>query len=518
MMHKDELLEEAKAFWDKGDMQSAMDAYKKILRRKPNHLDANYMLGTLYGETGDFSSALKLLKYAARLDSSSPYIQNNMGIIHQKTGDLATASACYKRALALKKDFANANYNLATALIGEAKTDEALVYYQNALSSEPDFTPAKSGIASVYEMRGDYDTAMEMIKPLLKSTHPDAILLSTYSNICAHSNASWWTRRKAIWALKKTLFNTTEFNKFNYLDKMALFFSLAQLYDKIGKYKKAFDYYSAGNSWYRYKYDHESTELRCSAIKNKYTKSYIEEMPCNQESEISPIFIVSMPRSGSTLIESILAAHSQVGAMGETDSLDNILGNIYKKPGTCGLKDSKLKNLSHQYAQLIPKELLQKERVTDKSIGNFWHIGEILQLFPNSRIIHVQRDPIATCFSCFTHNFSGNLPYTYNLNDLGTYYQSYLEITQHWENVCADKVLTVKYEALVENPENIVKQLLQFCDLPWQDPCLEFYNSKRIVATSSYHQVQKPIYKTAKKHYTHYLPYLKALVDTLNEE
>jgi hypothetical protein len=225
-----------------------------------------------------------------------------------------------------------------------------------------------------------------------------------------------------------------------------------------------------------------------------------------------------MPRSGSSLIESILAVHSQVGAMGETDYLNSVLANIYKRPNMCGLKESKLKNINHQYSQLIQKEILQKERVTDKSIGNFWHIGEILQLFPDAKIIHVQRDPIATCLSCFFHDFSGHFSYSYNLKNLGIYYKYYLDIMQHWEHVCGESILTIKYEDLVGNPTDSIKQLLEFCDLPWQDACLEFYKNKRIVATSSYHQVQKPIYKTATKHYKHYLPYIKELTQTLNKE
>jgi hypothetical protein len=233
-----------------------------------------------------------------------------------------------------------------------------------------------------------------------------------------------------------------------------------------------------------------------------------------------------MPRSGTTLVEQILASHPAVFGAGELLRVGEIAQRLPSALGSRLDYPLCLADFSQQAADAAAQEYLdylqslsggEATRVTDKMPGNFMHLGLIDLLFPGARIIHCMRDPLDTCLSCYSQNFNGH-EYTHDLSHLGHFYRDYQRIMQHWRGVVRVPVLEVQYEALVEDPEPGSRRLIEFCGLPWDDSCLRFYENKRTVVTASYDQVRRPIYKTSTERWRNYERHIDPLKAALAGE
>jgi len=238
------------------------------------------------------------------------------------------------------------------------------------------------------------------------------------------------------------------------------------------------------------------------------------------EGEPSPIFVVGMPRSGTTLVEQILASHPNVTGMGELTEFQKLLDDlIFPLPqdGCLPISREKFEKLGSRYLSSVTPLSCGSPNVVDKMPGNFFFLGFIVNALPNSRIIHVRRDPVDTCISIYSKLFAGTQGYSYDLSELGRYYGYYRQITDHWRKILpARNLLEVEYEAVVQNTEQEVRRMLEFLELPWDDACLQPHKAGTLVMTASVFQVRQPIYKTSIGKREAYLPYLDPLVAALN--
>lgn len=312
-------------------------------------------------------------------------------------------------------------------------------------------------------------------------------------------------------------------------DQVLLHFTLAKAADDMGRTEEAIGHWQEGNHVARNitPYDEEATLGQTQDVLETFTADLMAQRAgAGHDSDI-PVFIVGMPRSGTTLVEQILASHPQVFGAGETMYLPHLvaadLAGADFPTGVANLSDSDLKRLGGFYLARLETELPQDmkthpRRITDKLPVNYLLAGLIRLILPNARIIHVVREAMDTCFSCYTHLFSQNIDYAYDQRELGRYYHAYAGLMAHWRSVLpANRFMEVRYEDLVMSPEREARRMLEFCDLPWDPICLHFPETHRVVHTLSARDVRRPLYRTAIGHAKLYQSWLEPLRTALEE-
>ena len=387
---------------------------------------------------------------------------------------------------------------------------------KRALELEPENINAISLYANVAIHTGDFKQAQHILRPILEKeindVGPDHI-----NAVLAFSLISKDLGRQdeAIHLMEQILPKITAISS-----KRSLHFSLGKLYDATGGYDKAFSNYKQGNASKTLTFDPQRHAHEVDAMIDVYSKKFMDSMPRATIRSDRPVFVVGMPRSGTSLVEQILASHPEVFGAGElTDivqlplSLHVILGTEQLYPQCLPqLTQDKMNAFTQHYLDKLASLSPDASRVIDKMPGNFMHLGFIELLFPDARIIHCMRDPIDTCLSCFFQDFSRSHPYSYDLANLGAFYNGYRKIMQHWRNVLSIPMYEIQYEELVANQETKSRELVEFCGLEWDERCLNFHETKRFVGTASYDQVRKPMYKKSAgrwKNYEHHIDVLK---------
>ncbi len=290
--------------------------------------------------------------------------------------------------------------------------------------------------------------------------------------------------------------------------KSLIHFALGKALDDVGEYERAFEQWLMGNALIRRElaYDELEQERSFRRIIETFDPKLFERFATAGDSSRVPLFILGMPRSGSTLVEQIIASHPAVHGAGETMYLDAVAKSVTGRDGqsvlypqyVLRLDDAGVHRLGQAYLAGLPPLPDGKTRVTDKTPGNFWYVGLIRLILPHARIIHTTRDPVDTCVSCFSKLFASGQTYSYDLAELGRYFRWYSELMDHWRAILpAGAMLDVAYEDVVDNLEAQARRLLDFCGLPWDAACLSFHETDRPVSTASSIQVRQPLYRSS---------------------
>ncbi len=307
---------------------------------------------------------------------------------------------------------------------------------------------------------------------------------------------------------------------------MELHFALGKAHADIGSHDSAFRHFAAANALKRrqIEYDEAARLGFFERIIAAFTPDTMRRLAGCGDPSTLPIFVVGMPRSGTTLVEQVLASHPLVFGAGEISDLDTVMKAVAGSDGTQRLPEAiatmsgeQVRRIGAQYCDRIAALAPKAQRITDKMLPNFLWIGLIHLALPNARIIHVQRDPADTCLSCFSRLFAGDLPFTYDLAELGRYYQAYASLMAHWRAVLPEgAMIEVKYEELVADFPAQARRLVDYCGLEWDDRCSAFYETRRPVTTSSAAQVRLPIYQDSIGRWQSYAPWLGPLLDELS--
>jgi len=307
---------------------------------------------------------------------------------------------------------------------------------------------------------------------------------------------------------------------------MALHFALGKAYDDIGDYPQAFHHYAVGAKLKRAQLTYNEAEVAqfFAETRRIFTKEFIERREFPGIPTKAPIFIVGMPRSGSTLTEQIISAHPKIFGAGEIKNLSYSIAAIRLKfpslpkfPGLAEvMKPTHYNTIAKNYLSAIMKISDNAERVTDKLLTNFFFAGLIHMMFPNAKIVHTRRNPVDSCLSTWTKLFKDDMPHSYDLGELGRYHRRYQELMDHWREVLpASAFLEVQYEDVVADPETNARRVIDFLELDWGPRCLKFHESDRPVKTASVSQVRKPIYKTSVERGRRYGDKLNPLIQAL---
>ncbi len=463
-------------------MQQAETIYRQVLDINPNHADVNHLLGVLLGEVGNYAQAVELISRAIAMAPDQPLYHYNLGNVFRDLGRLEEAVASYRKALAIEPDFAMAHNNLGNVFRDLGRLEEAVASYRETLAIEPDFAMAHRNMATI-KKHSKYDDDIKAME-------------ETYARAEISDN-----------------------------QRMYLAFGLGKAFEDLQQYETAFDFFLEGNTIKRRTqgYPIEEQETFFNELREIFDSSLFEKYQSAGCKDETPIFILGMPRSGTTLVEQILASHPHVHGVGEIETLSQVASNRFTGLTGAALAESirrcdaiEFERIGIEYIAAIRKYSKKARFVTDKMLSNFQYIGLIKLILPHAKVIHCRRNPQDNCMSIFKCFFaSKNLAYAYDLSELGRYYNRYRDLMKHWHSVLPGFLYSVQYEDMVANQVEQTSGLLEHCDLEWDDACLEFFKSDRPVKTASAEQVRRPIYKDSVQSWKRYEKQLAPLLEIL---
>lgn len=493
--------------------EKAIISFKKSIEAKATNTPALNNLGNLYRELGQLDEAEKCYRQSLAIDNKNFITINNIANIFLTQCRYDSAEKYYLKAISLKKDYFDAFYNLGATYQSKGNHKLAIKHYKRAQKIRPNDIQPIVAIANSHEKQGSYEKALELITPLLAKNIFTPDIADIYSKICIKNKEY----DKGINIVGKCL--TTPVSP---IHEQALHFSLGDLYDKNKSYAEAYQQYLQANTMRPYQYNKQHYETAFTNIVNIFKDPSQKDIISLNQSN-TPIFIVGMPRSGTTLIEQILSSHSEVCGAGELPYLGEIAEQAISEnkkiryPECINhLTAETLTQLSEKYLAKLNSHGDGSKYISDKMPHNFMYVGLIKKLFPNCKIIHCLRNPLDVCLSIYFHNFNQNHPYTDSLSNLGHYYNQYRKLMDFWKSQYDDLIIDIAYEELLTDAEHNVRKILDHSGLEWQDNCLKHYENKRTVSTPSYAQVDQPLYTASMERWRNYASHiddLKAAVD-----
>jgi len=495
-----------------GKLDEAVACFRRTLTLEPDYLDAYFNLGIIFKEQDKLDESVACFRQALTLkpDYMEAYI--DLGIILNDQGKLDEAAASFRQALTLKPDFAEAHFNLGIIFQSLGKQDEAIASYRRALTSKPDFAKAHHNLGVVFSESGRIDEAITCYKKAL-SLKPH--YAETYKNLSAIVK---YTEVDDLVYAMQDLYNKK--GDIPDTDRIDLGFALGKVFEDLRDYDKAFDFLLEANLLKRrsYEYSIQNDRDLFAGIKKIFSPDFFASHNGSGNQDKTPIFIVGMPRSGTTLVEQILASHSLVYGAGELAVLINLTDAVCRGEAATDFPECMLplgmdafEKIGSAYIEKIREYANEAEYITDKMPDNFLRVGLIRIILPNAKVIHCMRNPMDTCYSIFKNDFKGLFEYAYDMVELGRYYNLYRDLMAHWEKVLPGFMYTLKYEEIVSDQQNQTKNLLDFCGLPWDEACLAFHKTVRRVGTSSLAQVRQPIYKDSVELWKRYEKQLEPL-------
>ena len=510
----------ATVFVAQGKVADAEIALQQAIKLNPHYAEAHSLLGQLLRAQQRLDEAIVHFRQVPKLKPDDAYAWNALGgavLARSGANYYPEAEQCYREAMRCQPEIPEFYLNLAVLLRQRGRHEEALELFRKATELRPGYETAIAGVAQVLEHKGDFEGAYAAIRPLLEQGTTESTVALAFAVIARHINH----RDEAVALLEKIVLLPKPEHELR-----TSHFTLGKLYDSMKAYDMAFRHFATAHRIDPAVYDPAQNRRKFDELMDVFSAEKLARLPRSTSRSKLPVFIVGMPRSGTSLVEQILASHPQVHGAGElediyrmTETLSTMLGGKITYPQcVMGAKRRHLDELAQRHLAMLGKFSKTATRVVDKMPHNFLALGMIELLFPGARIIHCKRDPVDTCFSIYGLPFIASHPYTDRLEHLGSYYLEYLRLMEHWKSVLSVPILEVKYEELVADQEGISRQMVEFCGLPWDERCLNFHEAERVVTTHSYDQVRRPIYKQSVARWKNYESHLTPLIEALSQD
>ena len=574
-------------FYDSKEYAKAEEQYRKAIQLVPTYAEAHNNLANALRAQERPDEAIEVYRKAIQLRAAYPEALNNLGTLLREREDMAEAEACLRKAVELNPRYVDALDSLAVLLIGQERFEEALQYLAKVLEINPSFERSLMNAARIQMQRHNLVSAEAACRRVVEVNPNNADAHSILGQICHELDRFDEARAAFMRAIEinpdhaeaqnnlgillksfgqfdearprferalelrpkayGTYSNLADMVRFDdqepLLQKMidelesaanpddegllSLYYAIGKAYDDLGQYDKAFSYFERGAKIKHplIGYDEPATIKFFDDIRATFTPEFLKNSPYPGNPTAVPIFIVGMPRSGSTLIEQILSSHPEVHGAGEVKILNRSMQKLRMTYSELPLYPEMMPLLTPEHYDFVAKNYLemlgqhsqQAKHITDKLLTNYFFVGLIHMIFPNAKFIHTLRDPVDTCLSCFSKHFKDDMPHTYDQGELARYYLKYRELMEHWHKVLPEGTITdVTYETVVDDIDNEARRLVDFCGLPWNDACLAPHESKRPVKTASSSQIRRPVYQVAVKRSDKYKQHLKPLVAALN--
>ena len=478
------------------------------IKLNPNFIEGHYNLGKTQKELGKLPEAILSYKKAIEIKPDYAEAYNNLGNTQKELGKLPEAILSYKKAIEIKPDYAEAYNNLGNTQKELGKLPEAILSYKKAIEIKPDFAEFYNEIGGAQIELGKISEGVSSYKKAIEIKPDFAEAYNNYTD-----SVKIQINDPILLKLDKLI------NKKNLSEKDStyLFFAMGKTQLDIGNSEKGLQLINAGNSLRKkeLKYKIQKSKDIFDKIKNNFKELNIKNEETSPDSIGQPIFIVGMPRSGTTLVEQILSSHSSIYGAGELDFLDNAINLIDWQNNKIQEKD--IIEIRKNYINEL-KKISKSTYTTDKMPLNFRWIGFIAYAFPNAKIIHVKRDAMATCWSNYKTNFSkGGMAFAFDQIDIAEYYKLYEDLMDFWQKKFSEKIYELNYDKLTENQELESRKMFNYLGLKWENSVLEFHNNSRIVQTASNIQVRKKMYKGSSQQWKKYKPWLQPMLNNLKK-
>ncbi|MBF0381106.1 MAG: tetratricopeptide repeat protein [Magnetococcales bacterium] len=536
-------------FKSKSKYKKAIQNYREAITIDHDLVEAHYNIAIIYQEQGQLADAITSYKNALAIKPDLSVAHSNIAQILKEQGELKKAIASYQQAIIIDPNFIAAHFNLANTLKEQGLLSKAVSSFQNVLSLKPDYAQAHNNLGNTFKEQGELEKAVLSYQ---KAIDINVEYAEAYNNLGiafqelgklqdAQLNYQKALAVKADFALAyrnlslvKKYSDISEIKTMQNLllkftdddDKMNINFALGKAMADIKHDKEAFDFFIEGNRLKRktIQYDTAWVNNSVKQFKKTFDRSFFAAKNGYGCKDKTPIFIVGMPRSGSTLIEQILASHPEVYGAGElpylveslkTDFLSNRTKVLIDKISQ--LSPTNAENLGIEYTKKTGLLAANKKYITDKMPGNFLYIGVIKLILPKAKIIHSVRSAEDTSLSIFKTLFSQKHNYAYNLTEIGEFYRIYADLMRYWHNLFPGEIYDVHYEKLTEKQEEETRKLLDFCELKWDNNCLNFHKTNRSVSTASNYQVRQKIYTSSVNGWRRFESQLQPLITALGE-
>ncbi len=485
----------------------------EVLERNPTDPHALRLVAQDAQRQGDTGEAIVLLKKAVAADAEFVIGWLDLGKLYADREDYAEALDAARRASELEPLAPLPQLRVAEYSSHLGRHDEAIEAYSAGLSANPGHRDCLIGLGHMLRTVGRHDEAVRAYRETIERHPSDAEAYWSLANM-----KSVRFRPAEVDAMHRHL----SFDQLEDEARAQLLFALGKASEDDADYKRAFRFYREGNSIRRglESYDPVATQTLHDRLIACFDAAFFDARRGSGAADPDPIFVVGLPRSGSTLIEQILASHENVQGTRELPDLERIVAGLDYPEALAGLDAAGFAELARRYLGATERYRggagrERSERFTDKMPTNFRHVGLIHLMLPNARIIDARRHPLDSCLSSYRQLFARGHPYTYDLFELGEYYVEYRRLMDHWHAVLPGRVLDVQYEHLVAEPEAGIRRLLEYCGLDWDDRCLSFYETERAIESASSEQVRQPIYWTSVNTWRRYEPWIEDLTETL---
>lgn len=494
-----------------GDIAGAMAIYKRLLAKDKKNPDLLIRTALAALNLNDLAQAKGCAQKALKAPTVTGVAHNILGVVAERKKSPTNALKHFEKAVQHMPDDLNARLNLSKLLTEFNRPNDALPHMEHALKLAPNFPMTHYFTGEIHKSLGDMDKATQCYRNVLR--------------INPNDGGSW----KALASIGGTsvdqdtqqLQTAAQNMAAQPLEQAKLLFALFLTYEKAKDYKQAYQFLEAGNDAFlrAINYDVAKDVTHMRNIAATFTPDLFERLQDFGNDSDRPIFIVGMPRSGTTLTEQILAGHSRVSGGGEMTFMEDAIESAGARAGlrypdtAPQWKKKDIREIAAQYLATSKQMGADTPRLTDKMPENFHFLGAIKLAFPNAKIIHCRRNPVDGCLANYRIMFAEGHHYCYSQDSLVAYYRAYQELMKHWHEVMGDQILDVDYETLAANPEPEAKRILEFCGLEWEDGILEIEKTDRPVFTASAAQVREGIHTRFLSRTDNYAPYIKTLID-----
>ena len=454
-----------------GVLDDSINSFKHAINLKPNYVDAYSNMGEALQASGRFNEAIKSCQQAIKIDPNFSGAYYNLGNVLMDIGELEKSIDSYKQTIRLRPNYAEAYNNLGIALQDSGYPWVSIDCYKHAIKIKPDYTLAFRNLSNIYKFKKNDNYFIEMQSLFQEPSISDE-------------------------------------------QRCELNFALSKASEDLNEVSQSFNYLKMGNELRKkiLSYDIEQDMELFSQLQKAYPSIALNSSV--EQSELKPIFILGMPRSGTTLVEQIVSSHSEVTGAGELDYIDSFGESIAR--GKIKPSIDVISNFQKNYIKALKIKSNGKSIITDKMPQNFLYIGLIFSAFPDAKVIHVNRDPAATCWSNYKHYFtSEGLGYAYDVDDIVRYFGLYKDLMQFWRNHYKDRIYELNYDNLTINQEQETRSLIEYLELKWESECLSPQKNKRSVRTASQQQVRQKVYQGSSKQWHKFEPFLNGKLDRL---
>ena len=500
----------------KNNFKIAQDLYEKILKISPDHFKVIFLLGTLAAQTKNFDKAKQLLQKATQIQPNNADAHNNLGSAQKETGENQKAINSYEKAIQINPNYANTHNNLGVVLKEVGEYQKAISCFEKAIETQPNFRLAHQNLMDIYEVTNqekELRTAILKARTLLK----DNPITKLFEGILLNRNEKFVEAKKCLETIS---FKTSEIN-----NEILRVSTLAKCYDRIGDSDKAFSYFTKTNNLVLQQTDVKIFNKNRYLQKIKTRRKFFTKSKVNKWSNLKlsykrqdPTFLVGFPRSGTTLLDTILDSHPMIEVLEEKNMVEKFINSLSELPSG-GLDDlenmqsDQLKKIRDIYFNSLEQMVKNKDNsklYIDKLPLNIIYVGEIFRIFPNAKFILSLRHPCDCVLSCFMQNFKLNdaMANFLSLDDAAYLYDSVMNLWTQYTSIFSINYYEIKYENVVENLELTVGSILNFLELPWDNSVLEYLKTAKKrdrIATPSYTQVIKPIYSHASGRWKRYI-------------